>query len=318
MRARFGLAQALLAEGRQEEAIVHLRGLLDLSPSDNQGVRYTLLHQLINSGRDEETWELILQYEDDASAAWAYSRALLKFREAGDGRFSRLALQRALHRNPHVPARLLAADGPPEMPPPFSGFGDPCEAAWYAVDAYDAWSSTPGALDWLASTFLHGIPPGGSDGKEPTGPIFYLNWVIENEIRDCPVCSRRLKGRSRHLVIHLERGAVIVPELRCRVCSQCDVLVARERDVEPLAREDQPDPRLDYAVIGVIADDVARRYAGKSDEAGWVIAHLEWFREDRSFEPAWTWLDGDGDLDDFEDEEPPEENDLIILPRNRR
>ncbi len=47
MRARAGLAAALWALGRRQEAIEHYRAMLELNPNDNQGIRYLLAAQLL-------------------------------------------------------------------------------------------------------------------------------------------------------------------------------------------------------------------------------------------------------------------------------
>jgi tetratricopeptide (TPR) repeat protein len=47
MRARHGLALALLKLGEEEEAMKHFRAMLKLNPGDNQGIRYLLLGCLL-------------------------------------------------------------------------------------------------------------------------------------------------------------------------------------------------------------------------------------------------------------------------------
>src|SRR5439155_1035068 len=83
-RARVGLDHSLWIAGRRPEAIEHLRDMLRLNPGDNQGARYILAGFLLFLDRDDEVVQLLAQYPDDESAAWAYSRALLSFRHSGD------------------------------------------------------------------------------------------------------------------------------------------------------------------------------------------------------------------------------------------
>ena len=84
MRARLGLAHVLWTLGRRDEAVQHLQDMLRLNPGDNQGVRYTLAGFLLFLDRDDDLARLLQQYPDEASAAWAYTQALLAFRQQGD------------------------------------------------------------------------------------------------------------------------------------------------------------------------------------------------------------------------------------------
>ncbi len=151
MRARHGLALSLWETGERDEAARHALDLLRLNPGDNQGVRYGLLDWLIELGRETEAEALLARYGDEASAAWTWSRALLTFRRHGDGAAARAALGEAREENAHVAPLLLGHKRLPKAPPPFYSPGEASEAVMYAFDGRDAWTTTPGALDWLAS-----------------------------------------------------------------------------------------------------------------------------------------------------------------------
>src|SRR5262249_44406101 len=83
MRARTALAFALWPAGRRDEAVRPLQDMLRLTPGDNQGLRYTLANWLLYLDRDADLAALLDQY-DEGMAAWAYTRALLAFRQQGD------------------------------------------------------------------------------------------------------------------------------------------------------------------------------------------------------------------------------------------
>lgn len=85
MRARHGLALGLWDKGEHDEAIAHFREMLRLNPNDNQGIRYLLLDCLLELNRNEEAAALIEDYPDDGGSGWLWSRALLLFRQQGDG-----------------------------------------------------------------------------------------------------------------------------------------------------------------------------------------------------------------------------------------
>jgi tetratricopeptide (TPR) repeat protein len=151
MRARLALAECLWDLARKEDALGHLRELMRLNPSDNQGVRYILLQCLMESGADEELGDLLARYGRDPSPAIAYTRALWQFRRAGRGKVSDAALADALRANAHVPAYLLKRKALPARVPAEASIGSAEEAEAYAAGALAVWHQTLGAMEWLAS-----------------------------------------------------------------------------------------------------------------------------------------------------------------------
>lgn len=151
MRARAGLAQCLWRRADLSGAIDHFEDMLRLNPNDNQGVRWQLAACLLEAGRDDALGELLARYDEDGSAAWAYSRALLAFRRGGEGAESRAVLAQARERNPHVAAYLVGAKTLPRNLPEYMGFGDENEAIAYVAEHRRAWTATAGALEWLAA-----------------------------------------------------------------------------------------------------------------------------------------------------------------------
>jgi tetratricopeptide (TPR) repeat protein len=151
MRSRLALAESLWDLGRKEDALGHLREMMRLNPSDNQGVRYILLQCLLESGADEELGDLLQRYGGDPSPAIAYTRALWQFRRAGRGKAADAALAEALRSNPHVPPYLLKRKPLPGRAPASASMGSPEEAEAYAAGALGVWHQTLGAVEWLAS-----------------------------------------------------------------------------------------------------------------------------------------------------------------------
>jgi hypothetical protein len=150
MRARQGLANTLWELGRTEEAMQHFQEMLQLNPNDNQGIRYSLLQLLLTMNRDTEAQELLGQYEDEGTAEWLYTRALLAFRVGGsDDKSAARLLRAALKQNPHAPAYLIGRRRVPPKLPAYVGWGDDSEAAVYASAYLSEWQRTPGATDWL-------------------------------------------------------------------------------------------------------------------------------------------------------------------------
>ena len=150
MRARAGLASALLKLGDVDGAIDHFRDMLRLNPNDNQGIRYTLLGCLLERGDDGALKELLAAYEDDAGVFWLYTRALLAFRQGGETDERAAALARnACAANEHVPAILAGAKTPVPSDSGYITMGGPDEATYYVTECGSAWHRTPNAVAWL-------------------------------------------------------------------------------------------------------------------------------------------------------------------------
>jgi tetratricopeptide (TPR) repeat protein len=162
MRAKAGLASTLLRLGDVDGAIGHFRDMLRLNPNDNQGIRYLLAGCLLRRGDDGALKELLAAYEDEGSAFWLYTRALLAYREGGENNERATALaQEAWAANEHVPA-ILAGTKP--LMPSESGYitlGGPDEATEYVAECGPAWHRTPGAVAWLTKTIAT-LPPKSS------------------------------------------------------------------------------------------------------------------------------------------------------------
>jgi len=168
MRARYGLAQCLWELGEKEAAVKHYRELLRLNPNDNQGVRSDLLNALLQMDNLEEAEELLQKYQEDWSADWLYTRALVRFLRQGDSPQSRKALEDALEENPYVPANLLGEAQLPRSLPPLITLGDPSEAIHYAAEFRGVWAKARGALAWLEAN-RESLAPSLEEAEEKDG-----------------------------------------------------------------------------------------------------------------------------------------------------
>jgi len=149
MRAREGLGRLLGELGKYDEAQAHYRAMLELNPSDNQGIRYLLTSLLLKLDRNQETLDLLNQFKEDGTANALYSRALVEFRVGGGSKAAEKALQEALQQNPFVPDYLGRKKRLPTRLPRYMGFGNEDEAIHYAAEHRQYWAKTQGALDWL-------------------------------------------------------------------------------------------------------------------------------------------------------------------------
>lgn len=153
MRARHGLALALLERGEEDAALEHFRAMLELNPNDNQGIRYLLLAVLLGRDDTEAVKRLLASYGDEWSTHWAYTRALLAYREGRAGQAATLKLLRdARSINAYVPAILAGTRAPDPSRTGYITVGGADEATEYVRSCGAAWERTPGAIEWLATT----------------------------------------------------------------------------------------------------------------------------------------------------------------------
>jgi hypothetical protein len=89
------------------------------------------------------------QYPEEHSAVWAWTGALLAFREAGDGAAARRRLEEAMAVNPHVCGYLRGEQPMPAPLPSFLSPGTPTEAVHYVAEHRRGWECTPAALEWV-------------------------------------------------------------------------------------------------------------------------------------------------------------------------
>lgn len=150
MRARAGLAAVLWRLGRHQEAIDHCQAMLELNPNDNQGIRYVLAGHLLARNDIKALKKLLRKYEEDGSAAWLYTQALLAFRE-NDPDADKLA-EEAWQANDHVPAVLSGKQPLVASQDGYITMGGEDEAAYYVEEYGKAWQGTPGAIEWLVET----------------------------------------------------------------------------------------------------------------------------------------------------------------------
>jgi len=149
---------------------------LCLNPGDNQGVRYTLAGFLLFLDRDDDLARLLQEY-DEPSATWAYTKALLAFRQHGDTPEARQLLTEAKKTNKHVPLYLTGEKHPPSGHAGYYSPGDENEALNYIGGFLAAWKSTPGAVAWLRA----GVGKKKESAQQAKGPLgFIKTWLNKN------------------------------------------------------------------------------------------------------------------------------------------
>ncbi|HEV3263711.1 MAG TPA: hypothetical protein VG013_43150 [Gemmataceae bacterium] len=233
MRARLGLAHSLWTTGRREEAVGHLQDMLRLNPNDNQGVRYTLAGFLLFLDRDDDLARLLQQYPDEVSAAWAYTKALLAFRQHGDTLEARQSLKKAKKANKHVPDYLLGRKLPPPGRPGSYRPGDKSDALNYVGSFMAGWKSTSGAVAWLRANDEQ-TRKRKAEAPQAKGPL----GVIKKWLKDrLPQKDDVWQADLRQLPNWIRAGGEMVRPWMLLVTSRGDDLVLAHQmiDEEPAA-----------------------------------------------------------------------------------
>lgn len=79
-------------------------------------------------------------------------------------------------------------------------------------------------------------PRAGSRPKR-TRYRFFMNPYADMAFTKCPKCETKTRQRKLPLVIHIEPGYMFVVNKACRYCERCDLLIARQAQVEALMAE---------------------------------------------------------------------------------
>jgi tetratricopeptide (TPR) repeat protein len=153
MRALEQLASLLRAEGFKLDATKYYEKILALNPNDNQGVRDPLLGLYLATGNLEAARRLLKDYEQDASANFAWGRVLERFLSRDLPRAA-AELKIARKGNRFVELYLSGRKGlPKEMPEMYSPGSD--EEAVLVLDSMSlAWAEHKEALLWLMEQLM--------------------------------------------------------------------------------------------------------------------------------------------------------------------
>ena len=127
--------------------------LLNLNPTDHQGIRFKLINMLIKSNSRKEINDLFTRYKDDKSATWAYSKVLYYYKN-NNIFMAKDALKDAVATNKYIALKLIKWTAFMQM----SGvYINPVlfnEANFYCEESIGLWKNTKGSIDWLLKNVL--------------------------------------------------------------------------------------------------------------------------------------------------------------------
>jgi hypothetical protein len=108
---------------------------------------------------------------------------------------------------------------------------------------------------------------------------FVLNPYVDAGFTKCPRCEAKTRVRKLPLVIHGEGFGLVVLRKTCRLCLDCETLVAHKDELDTLIRGvlgSAADPK--YVVLGTASREAWRRGAEGSlsfDEAAQHMADFK-------------------------------------------
>jgi hypothetical protein len=105
-------------------------------------------------------------------------------------------------------------------------------------------------------------PPKRKDrmGALPPRYAFVLNPHADAGFTKCPRCESKTRVRKLSLVIHVEDFGLVLLAKTCRLCPECETLVAHQADLDNLvniAAAGSGSPK--YVVLGTVDRHVWRR-----------------------------------------------------------
>ena len=127
----------------------------------------------------------------------------------------------------------------------------------------------------------------------PARYYFFLNPDQDCAFTKCPKCDNKTKVRKYPLVIHIEPGQILNLNKTCKYCTECDLIIVKQADIEALmaACFEKERPSIignDYLVIGTLDRSDWKELQAKPTAPG-AMAKVHPFKDMLSFElmPSW-------------------------------
>jgi hypothetical protein len=125
-------------------------------------------------------------------------------------------------------------------------------------------------------------------GELPPRYKFYLNPYSEYRFTSCPICEKLMKWRKFPLMIHVDPMMLIVLNMHCRFCPDCDLLIAHQNELEAqlAAHMSEHDPSVignKYIVIGTMERPAWREGMRQPKLLAEMLKYIADFKEELSF-----------------------------------
>ena len=150
MRALQHLGEMFVETGRLVQAVSVFGRLLELNPTDNQGMRYPLLGLHLAAQDHARADQLMSRFpgEEKFMGSFAWARVLARWL-SGDLGEATAALTRARKVNPFAEKYVSGLRAIPKGTPDYFKPGDETEAQVCARELSMAWEHNPAFREWL-------------------------------------------------------------------------------------------------------------------------------------------------------------------------
>ena len=125
-------------------------------------------------------------------------------------------------------------------------------------------------------------------GELPLRYKFYLNPYSEYRFTSCPICEKPTKWRKFPLMIHIGPMMLIVLNMHCRFCPDCDLLIAHQDELEAqlAAHMSEHNPSVignKYIVIGTMERPAWREGMREPKQLAEMLKYIAEFKEELNF-----------------------------------
>jgi hypothetical protein len=134
-----------------------------------------------------------------------------------------------------------------------------------------------------------------------TRHLFFLNPYSDVAFTKCPKCEGKTRQRKLPLVIHIEPNQMLVLNKTCRYCPSCDLVIARQSELEPLMAAAFTDRRPgvvgnEYLVVGTLdRSDWSEQTRGTGAGAPKDVLQRTWvFKDQLHFRMTGGWMRAPG------------------------
>lgn len=131
-------------------------------------------------------------------------------------------------------------------------------------------------------------------GALPPRYSFVLNPYAAARFTKCPRCGAQTRIRKLALVVHVEPAGLVIVGKTCRLCVECETLVAHQADVEHLIAASTlgtPARKPAYLILGTVEPRVWRRGLSGGVSLDDVREHMADFKRyvRVDFTPGWWY-----------------------------
>ena len=99
-------------------------------------------------------------------------------------------------------------------------------------------------------------------GALPPRYSFVLNPHADYRVTSCPGCKTKTRVRKIPLVIHVDGAGLLILRKTCRLCLNCDTVIAHQAEIESAIKGSGGQAAAatpDYLVLGTASPQVWRR-----------------------------------------------------------